>query len=72
MTPNPLKTGYAPTWAHGWGQDRYGLFTEIKLGKVVQLMRWIPPGTFQMGSPEDEQGRFNRMTQPYPVLTAFS
>ena len=60
MTPNPLQNGYAPTWANGWGQDRYGLFTEIKLGTAIQRMRWIPPGTFQMGSPEDEPGRFDR------------
>ena len=59
MTPNhhPLTTGQPPPWAWGWGQDRYGVFTEIKVGEVVQRMRWIPPGSFWMGSPEDEAGR---------------
>ena len=27
--------------------------------RVTQVMRWIPPGTFLMGSPEDEQGRYD-------------
>ena len=24
----------------------------------MQRLRWIPPGRFQMGSPEDEEGRY--------------
>lgn len=54
---NPLHQGLAPDWAWGWGQDRFGVFAEIKLGEAVQRMRWIPAGSFLMGSPEDEDGR---------------
>ena len=44
-------------WASHTGRDRYGLFTEITIGSVVQRLRWIPPGKFVMGSPETEHGR---------------
>ncbi|MEM9291587.1 MAG: formylglycine-generating enzyme family protein [Acidobacteriota bacterium] len=54
---HPFPSGYAPSWAWGWGEDQYGFFTEIKIGKVVQRMRWIPEGTFWMGSPKEEKGR---------------
>jgi formylglycine-generating enzyme required for sulfatase activity len=47
-----------PHWASGWGQDRYGEWLELTLGEVKQRMRWIPPGCFLMGSPEDEPGRY--------------
>lgn len=52
-----------PNWATGFGQDGYGYFAEfsIQTGEmyfdfVCQKMRWIPPGEFQMGSPESEHG----------------
>jgi formylglycine-generating enzyme required for sulfatase activity len=59
VTPlrHPLVDGYPPSWARGWGQDRYGIFVEIAVGKVRQTLRWIPGGTFWMGSPENEAGR---------------
>ena len=58
---HPLVDGTAPEWASGWGQDVYGIFVEFSLpGEkgvwVTQRMRWIPPGTFLMGSPDDESG----------------
>ncbi len=56
---HPLATGCPPRWASGWGQDRYGVFVEFTLQEVTQRLRWIPPGRFWMGSPEDETGRFN-------------
>ena len=52
-----LAAGFAPPWAWGWGQDRYGVFAEIKLGAVVQRLRWIFPGGFRMGSPQTEAGQ---------------
>ncbi|WP_196813284.1 formylglycine-generating enzyme family protein [Azospirillum sp. Sp 7] len=30
----------------------------LTVGDATQRMRWIPPGTFRMGSPEDEPGRW--------------
>ncbi|MEI2783178.1 MAG: formylglycine-generating enzyme family protein [Candidatus Competibacter sp.] len=56
---HPLATGCPPRWASGWGQDRYGVFVEFTLQGVTQRLRWIPPGRFWMGSPEDESGRDN-------------
>lgn len=54
---HPLAEGYAPAWASGWGQDRFGVFVEITVGKVRQALRWIPGGTYYMGSPKEENGR---------------
>lgn len=45
-------------WASAAGRDAYGLWAEFTVGKVVQRMRWVPPGTFVMGSPEGEVGRW--------------
>jgi formylglycine-generating enzyme required for sulfatase activity len=46
-----------PTWASAWGEDEFGLWAEFEYQGVVQRMRWIPPGKFWMGSPEDEPER---------------
>jgi formylglycine-generating enzyme required for sulfatase activity len=45
------------------GRDRFGLWEETEIagttGKPVPMRwRWISPGTFWMGSPEDEPGRW--------------
>ncbi|MCB1820589.1 MAG: formylglycine-generating enzyme family protein [Candidatus Competibacteraceae bacterium] len=53
-----------PTWARAIGRDHFGLWCEIAVepsqGKlVIQRLRWIPPGRFWMGSPEEEPGRYN-------------
>ena len=55
---HPLAAGCPPDWASGWGQDCYGVFVEFTLQEVTQRLRWIPPGRFWMGSPEDEPGRY--------------
>ncbi|MEO5370727.1 MAG: formylglycine-generating enzyme family protein [Magnetococcus sp. DMHC-1] len=57
---HPLVEGYPYSWASGWGQDRFGVFVEFAIQDVTQRMRWIPPGRFLMGSPEDEPGRFDQ------------
>lgn len=48
---------FPPSWAIAWGDDRFGLWAEFRVGEVVQRMRWIEPGEFLMGSPEDEPER---------------
>ena len=58
--PHPLMGGNPPTWARGWGQDRYGVFVDLRIETIKQRMRWIPPGKFLMGSPESEVGRFEQ------------
>jgi formylglycine-generating enzyme required for sulfatase activity len=56
---HPLVTGCPPAWASEWGEDRRGVFVAFTLGDVTQRLRWIPPGRFEMGSPDDEPGRFD-------------
>ena len=56
---HPLDQGQAPEWASGWGQDRFGIWVEICIADVVQKLRWIPPGQFAMGSPDNETGRWD-------------
>ena len=55
-----------PSWASAIGRDRFGLWAELGIdgingiqGQVIQRLRWIPPGRFTLGSPEDEPGRFS-------------
>ena len=64
MTPRPLPSGLPEPWAAEWGEDRFGLFTSFAVGEVVHRMRWIPPGSFLMGSPEGEAGRVMRGDAP--------
>ena len=51
---HPLAHGCPPDWAGEWGQDEFGVFVAFTLGEVTQRLRWIPPGRFLMGSPEEE------------------
>ncbi|MDD5323004.1 MAG: formylglycine-generating enzyme family protein [Methylococcales bacterium] len=50
-----------PAWASKFGRDRLGIFAEMVLstaqGSAKQFLRWIEPGTFRMGSPDDEPER---------------
>jgi formylglycine-generating enzyme required for sulfatase activity len=50
-----------PRWASGMGRDRFGLHADFTVPgtEVTQRMRWIPPGRFAMGSPDDEPGRWS-------------
>ena len=54
---HPLVDGSPPDWASAWGQDRFGVYVAFRIGAATQRLRWIPPGRFWMGSPEDEAGR---------------
>jgi formylglycine-generating enzyme required for sulfatase activity len=56
---HPLRGGLAPVWAVAWGEDRHGVFAAFAIGQVEQRMRWIPAGTFVMGSPDAELGRWD-------------
>ena len=48
--------GVAPVWADQWGRDQFGPWVDLRVEKVTQRLRWIPPGKFWMGSPGDEAG----------------
>ncbi len=54
--PRPLPEP-VPDWADRADRDRYGRWAEVDIKGVALKMRWIEPGTFWMGSPEDEKGR---------------
>ncbi|WP_432737418.1 formylglycine-generating enzyme family protein [Maridesulfovibrio sp. FT414] len=53
VPPSP----FPPEWASTWGQDRYGLWAALQIEGVEQVMRWMRPGIFMMGSPEAEPER---------------
>ncbi len=57
IEPSFWKSGQPPRWADDWGTDDYGHWVAFRVEGVTQKMRWIEPGTFQMGSPEDEPER---------------
>ncbi|NOQ64526.1 MAG: SUMF1/EgtB/PvdO family nonheme iron enzyme [Methyloprofundus sp.] len=40
------------------GRDRYGLYAELDLFGITQRFRYIEAGTFMMGSPSNEAGRY--------------
>lgn len=50
---------FPDAFAIEWGHDKFGTFQSFAVENVVQRMRWIPPGTFMMGSSENEVGRYN-------------
>jgi formylglycine-generating enzyme required for sulfatase activity len=54
-----LEAREVPPWATRFGWDRYGLFADFEAAGATFAMRWIPPGEFMMGSPEDEPGRYD-------------
>lgn len=56
-------------WASDWGQDTYGYFMAFTVYGVRQSFRWIKPGEFMMGSPEDEPERFDDERQHPVTLT---
>lgn len=59
--PPPPKTPLPPVFPHRWacayGEDEFGLWQAFEVKGVRQLLRWIPPGNFLMGSPEGEAER---------------
>ena len=46
-------------WAVDGGLDDYGRWAALEVDGVQHRLRWIYPGRFRMGSPEDEAGRWD-------------
>jgi len=57
------------SWSNAWGEDKYGIWTEFQIHGVAQRMRWIEPGIFFMGSPQNEPERFDDEIQHEVELT---
>ena len=64
-----LPTEFPTSWASDWGVDPYGLWMGLTVGGVRQAFRWIPPGRFLMGSPEDEAERLDDEIQHEVILS---
>jgi len=47
-----------PTWASAAGADMQGSWADLTVNGVVQRMRYIPAGTFTMGSAKGETNRY--------------
>lgn len=45
-----------PSWVSGYRIDAYGPRVSLVIGDASQRLRWIPPGSFLMGSPPKEIG----------------
>ena len=58
-----------PGWAVRHGVDEHGYWAEFGIQKLVQRMRFIPPGRFWMGSPLAELGREDNETLHPVTLT---
>ncbi|MEM9601408.1 MAG: SUMF1/EgtB/PvdO family nonheme iron enzyme [Pseudomonadota bacterium] len=56
----PVDSGW--TWADSHGVDERGLWADLAVANMRYRLRWIPPGRFQMGSPDDEAGRYENET----------
>jgi formylglycine-generating enzyme required for sulfatase activity len=57
--PSFWRKGGAPPWAVDWGVDEFGSWATFEYQGVLQRLRWISPGSFLMGSPQDEPGRWD-------------
>jgi formylglycine-generating enzyme required for sulfatase activity len=57
-----------PAWAVEVGTDRFGTHATFEVRGVRQKLRWIPPGRFLMGSPDDEEGRWDNEGPQHEVI----
>lgn len=57
------------TWAAEIGADGFGLWARLDVRGVPYRLRWISPGRFLMGSPEDEPERSDDETEHEVMLT---
>ncbi len=67
-----LKGPGRPAWAKSYERDDFGPWAEIELEGLDQRLRfrYVPAGTFSLGSPETEAGRDDDETQvPGVTLT---
>jgi formylglycine-generating enzyme required for sulfatase activity/succinate dehydrogenase flavin-adding protein (antitoxin of CptAB toxin-antitoxin module) len=46
-----------PAWASAYGRDEFGLFADLTVWQHTQRFRYIPAGSFTLGSRAEESGR---------------
>ena len=66
---NIYPKAFPESWASEWGEDRFGLWMAFTYKGVRQAFRWIEPGMFEMGSPEDEPKRWDNEVLHTVTLT---
>ncbi len=66
---NRFPEAFPEAWASDWGEDEFGLWMAFTYKGVRQVFRWCEPGTFLMGSPEDEPERSSNELQHQVTLT---
>jgi hypothetical protein len=59
FSDTPDHATSALKWAETVATDQYGLYADVRISGVIQRFRWIEPGQFQMGSSEEEIGRYD-------------
>lgn len=69
MLLDPYPPLFPARWAVAWGEDAYGLWQACEIAGLRQVLRWIPPGRFLMGSPEEEPERWDGEVQHAVTLT---
>ena len=70
LTMGPSEPEAPPAWASGMERDEAGWLARLSLAGLEQEMRWIPPGSFKMGSPVDEAQRDADETRHRVTLTS--
>ena len=65
----PLPPVLPFAWAVACGEARCGLWQAFEVDNVWQVLRWIPPGRFMMGSHELEAGRCDNERRHAVTLT---
>jgi len=70
-----LVAGGVAPWAEEEGQDEFGPWVTFSVigpdgVRVIQRLRWCPPGRFLMGSPKDEEGRWDDEGPRHEVVLA--
>ncbi len=46
-----------PAWANDFGRDKFGLYADVVIDEISYRFRYVPAGSFNIGSPEDQDGR---------------
>jgi formylglycine-generating enzyme required for sulfatase activity len=60
---------FPEAWASDWGEDEFRLWMVFTYKGVRQAFRWCEPGTFLMGSPEEESERYSDELQHEVTLS---